>query len=519
MHNNSSPLLLGIDKGTSVTKAVLFNTDGTEVAAAQSPIHLISLRPGWQEEDPEEAWATVKSAIKQVLAQVDASRVVAIGATGYMGGMWMLDGTGETARNGIAWTDQRANAIVDRWVADGTAARFFGISGNAMISGLTLVLLAWLKQHEPGVMLRARHIFCTKDWVRYKLSGTVATDETDIMWMPGDPHTRNYSDPLFDLLDIAEYRVLFPEPMPSDSVGGGLLPGVALELGLPAGLPVVVGMGDACSGHYATGTLDDGQACTILGTSLINDLTTSWPVFDPAQIGVLFLLIGNKWIRMLPNTGGGSVNLRWFLDTLCEPYKRRAEESGTSVYHLLDQAVIAVPVGSNGVLYHPYINPAGVIAPFYNLDACAGFFGLRTSNTHADMLRAVYEGVGMAVYDCFSAIPSPVSLLRLTGGGARSKVWCQIVADCMNTVCEVPAGEETTAKGVAMLAGVAVGIYSDYRDAVDKTVHVEHTYTPVPQNVEKYRRLYPLFRRVREDMESSWHLRASVYSSLDTEGV
>jgi sugar (pentulose or hexulose) kinase len=184
------------------------------------------------------------------------------------------------------------------------------------------------------------------------------------------------------------------------------------------------------------------------------------------------------------------------------------------VFELLDAEVQQVPVGSNGVMYHPFINPSGVIAPFYNLAACANFFGLRIHNTYADMLRAVYEGVGLAVYDCFEAIPSPIESLRLTGGGARSAVWCQIVADCMNLTCEVPNGEETTAKGTAMLAGVAAGIYPDYRAAVEQTVRVERTYYPDPHRAAKYRELYALYRKVREDLQDAWHLHSRVHTRL-----
>jgi sugar (pentulose or hexulose) kinase len=508
------PYLLGIDKGTSVTKAVVFDVEGREIASAQAPIRTLSPYPGWQEEDPEEAWQTLKQVIRQALSAVDARQVAAIGTTGYMGSAWLIDAHGRETRNGIVWTDQRAADMVQRWTQDGTIQASFNISGNAIIAGMTLVLVSWLRSYEPQVLARTQHVFCSKDWVRFKLTGAVATDETDIMWMPGDPRRRTYSEELFDLLGIGEYRVLFPEPMPSDSVGGTLLPAVAEELGMKPDIPVVIGMGDACCGHYAMGVLEDGQACTIIGTSLINDLTTSQPVFEPAQIGVLFTLVGNKWIRMLPNTGGGSINLRWFLDTLCEPHQQRAQKLGVSVFELLDADVQEVPVGSNGVMYHPFINPAGVIAPFYNLSACAGFFGLRLHNTHADMLRSVYEGVGLAVYDCFAAIPRPIESLRLSGGGARSAVWCQIIADCMDKVCEVPNGEETTAKGAAMLAGVAAGVYADYKEAVEYTVSVEHTYHPDPHRVAKYRELYKLYRAVREDLQNAWHLHDKVNARL-----
>ncbi len=382
------PYLLGIDKGTSVTKAVVFDLEGNEIATAQSPIRTHSPFPGWQEEDPREAWAALKAVIRTVVGQVDAQEIIGIGPTGYMGSAWLVDGSGRETRNGIVWTDQRAAGLVRQWNGDGTADELFAIGGNAVLAGLTLVLVAWLNQHEREIVERSEHVLCSKDWVRFKLTGVAATDESDIMWMPGDPRRRTYADRLFALMGIEDCRRLLPEVLPSDSVGGTLLPEVAAELGLPQGIPVVVGMGDACCGHYAAGALDEGQACTILGTSLINGLTTSTPIFEPAPLGVLFTLIGGKWIRMLPNTGGGSINLRWFIDTLGEPFVRRAQEQGVSVYNLLDAEVQGTPVGSNGVLYHPYINPAGVIAPFYNLSASAGFFGMRIHNTLPDMLRA-----------------------------------------------------------------------------------------------------------------------------------
>jgi sugar (pentulose or hexulose) kinase len=510
----AGPYLLGIDKGTSVTKAVLFDADGNEIASSQAPIRTLAPHAGWQEEDPAEAWQTLKRVIREVVSEIDAGDVAAIGVAGYMGSAWFIDDQGHETRNGIVWTDRRAAPMLERWEEEGVIEEAFDIGGNAILAGMTLVLVSWLKANEPETLAKTRHIFCSKDWVRFKLTDNVGTDETDIMWMPGDPRQRTYSETLFDLFGISQYRDRFPEPLPSDGVGGTLLPEVAEEVGLKAGLPVAVGMGDACCGHYAMGALEDGQACTILGTSLINDLTTSTPIFEPAGLGVLFTLVGRKWIRMLPNTGGGSINLRWFLDTLCEPHKQRAQSQGVSVYELLDADVREAPVGSNGVMYHPFINPAGVIAPFYNLSAAAGFFGLKLHNTHADMLRSVYEGVGLSVYDCFSAIPSPIESLRLTGGGARSAVWCQIVADCLDQVCQVPNGEETTAKGAAMLAGVAAGLYADYRQAVDRTVRVERTYAPDPQRVAKYRELYRLYRRIREDLQGAWHLRSQVNARL-----
>lgn len=511
-----SRCLMGIDKGTSVTKVVIFDPEGRQLGGSQEPIQTVAPNPGWVEEDPEASWEALKLAIRRAIddAGVSGQDVIAIGCTGHMMGAWLLDSGGRELRNGIAWTDQRAASLVSRWQQERTTERAFELSGTALFAGLTLVLIRWLSEHEPETLSEAQHVFCSKDWTRFKLTGEIATDETEVSCMPGDPFNRTYSDELFELLAIERYRGLFPEPKASESVAGELLPDVAGELGLVAGTPVAVGMGDACAGHYALGALDEGQAGTIVGTSLINGLTTARPVLDPPGIGFQLCTIGGTWARMLNSTGGGSINLTWFLDALCESQKQRAEAQGTSVYDLLESEAEEVPIGANGVVFHPYVNPAGVVAPFYNLSAAANFFGIRSHNTHADLLRAVYEGVALAARDCFSAIPVPVELLRLTGGGARSELWCQIIADCLGVACEVPEGEETTAKGAAMLAGVASGVFSDYRDAVARAVTVERVHGPDPNRKAEYDELYQLYRAVREGLDQAWRLRGDVYSKL-----
>jgi sugar (pentulose or hexulose) kinase len=508
--------LMGIDSGTSVTKVVVFDTEGNELGGSQAPITTVAPRPGWVEEEPGAAWEALKKAIRRSLeeAGIPARDVSAIGCTAHMGGAWLLDERGRELRNGIVWTDGRAGPILAEWRRTGVAEKAFELSGNALLTGFTLVLVRWLAENEGDTLAQARHVLVPKDWIRFKLTGEVATDETDLSWMPGDPFGRAYSEELFELLGIGEHRRLFPDPKPSDSLAGELLPGVAGELGLAPGTPVAVGMGDALAGHYALGAIYEGQAGTILGTALINGLTTSRPVLEPTGIGFQLCTVGGKWVRMVNNTGGGNVNLTWFLNTLCESQKREAEERGVSVFELLEAEAEGVTVGSNGVVFHPYANPAGVVAPFYNLDAAANFFGIRIHNTHADMLRAVYEGVAMAARDCFSAVPVPLETLRLTGGGARSALWCQIFADCLGVPCEITRGEETTAKGAAMLAGVAAGIFSDYRDAVERTVRVGRVHRPNPARRADYEELHGLYREIREGLDDAWSLRDDVYSKL-----
>lgn len=513
----SGRYLLGIDKGTTVTKVVIFDPEGRELGARQYPTRLLVPNSGWGEEEPEASWEALRKAIREALhsAGVSGSDVAGIGCTATMGGAWLLDAEGRELRNGITWTDQRAASLVSEWRRAGVAERTFELGGNALLAGFTLVLVRWLAENEADTLSRARHVVCAKDWIRFKLTGRVATDETDLSWMPGDPFERTYSEELFELLGIAAHRSLFPEPMPSDAMAGELLPEVAAELGLAPGTPVAVGMGDALAGHYALGALDEGQAATIIGTALINGLTISRPVLEPMGIGFHLCTVGGRWVRMMNNTGGGNVNLNWFMEALCEPERQRAQALGVSVFEVLEDKVEGVPVGANGVVFHPYANPAGVVAPFYNPDAAANFFGIRTHNTRADLLRAVYEGVALATHDCFSAVPVPVEQLRLAGGGARSELWCQMIADCTGTTCEVTEGEETTARGAAMLAGVAASVFHDYRDAAERAIQVKRVHRPNPDRTSEYRELYEVYREVRRGLDGAWSLRGDVYSKLD----
>lgn len=509
--------LMGIDKGTSVTKVVIFDLEGREVGMSQHSTELLNPRPGWTEEDPNDSWKALKQAIRQALENtgVRGQEIVGIGCAATMGGAWLLDAGGRELRNGIAWTDQRAAPLIAQWQEEDIPDRVFEVGGNALLAGFTLVLVRWLADNEPEVLDKAQHVLCAKDWIRFKLTGEISTDETDLCWIPGDLFGRTHSDEIFDLFEISDRRDLLPEPKPSESAAGELLPEVAEELGLVPDTPVAIGMGDAPAGHYALGALDEGQAGTIIGTSLINGLTASHPVLEPMGIGFQLCTVGEKWVRMMNNTGGGNLNLAWFLDTLCETQKQRAEAQDVNVFELLEADAEKVPLGSNGVVFHPYVNSAGVVSPFYNLDASANFFGIRSHNTHADLLRSVYEGVALATRDCFSAVPVPVELLRLTGGGARSSFWCQMISDCMGVACEVTEGEETTAKGAAMLAGVAAGAFSDYRDAVERTVKVERVHHPDPNKTAQYAELYELYRKVRQGLDEAWAVRGEVYSKLN----
>lgn len=501
--------LLGLDKGTSVVKAVLFDLQGREVAVAGQPAPAVYPQSGWHEEDLHGTWDITCSVARQVMQNtgINPDAIQAVGLSGHMSGLILVDGRGQPVGNAVIWSDGRASGIVRRWETEGLLERMFAISGQAVIPGLTLPLMRWFHEHRPQDLARAAHVLTMKDYLRLRMVGEAATEESDVAWMMGDVQQRRFSPELLSLAGLSSYERLYPPVRPYGSVAGGLREAAAQEMGLRPGTPVVYGLGDATAATIGVGAVRSGQACSIVGTSFLNNLVTAELAWEPFGIGFVFPMTDGLWLRLLPNTGGGSVNLRWFVEMFYPG------ETGRDAYKRLDQEAASVPVGANGVIYHPYVTTAGVVAPFYSIGARAQFFGVSIQSTRRDMARAVFEGIALSMRDCYVGAGQPLEEIRLSGGAAQSPVLCQIFADCTGATITVPVGTEASAKGVAMLAGMAAGIYGSVPEAAGQMVAVDRVYTPRPEQTRRYDEIYPLFRNIREQMMGPWEMRTRLFQA------
>jgi sugar (pentulose or hexulose) kinase len=492
------PHILTVDKGTSVVKAVLFRDDGVEVAVARRETNSTHPHPNWHEEDPEANWDVVVALVREVLAtpQVPVGDIAAIGVTAHMSGLLLLDEQFRPVYPNVLWDDARAAGIVQEWQESGRMGDLFAVGGQAVLAGLTVPLVRWFATHRPELLDRARHLCTTKDYFVLRLTGVLGTDESDAGWMPGDTHIRNHSESIRTLCQIEPFAALFPPVRKSEYVVGGVTPEAARQLGIREGTPVIAGLGDANASTVGVGVVQPGQAVSIIGTSLLNNVVVDRPVMEPHGIGFVLPTVGGRWLRMLPNTGGGSVNLKWLVDL--------AYRGESDPYAVMDAEVRSEPLGAAGLFYHPYINHAGVVAPFYHIGARAQLTGLHVGSTRAAVARAVYEGVAMSLLDCYSATPVAISEVRLSGGAARSPVLCQTVADMLGRPVLVPTGEEAAAKGAAMVAGWGVGIYPDLTAAAERCVLIGHRYEPDLKNTAHYAERYALFREIRQGMGEVW---------------
>jgi sugar (pentulose or hexulose) kinase len=501
--------VLGIDKGTTATKASIFQaSNGRVLATARRPTPSFRPHPDWHEEDMEGTYAGVAGVICDViaLAKINASEIVGVGVSGHMGGLWALDAVGRPAGPAIAWPDGRAAQLLEAWKEDGRVDRLFAISGNAPIPGLPLVLLAWLKENDPEFYGRIATVFCAKDYINYRLTGAIATDESDLSFFPCDIRKRAPSEALFELAGITEMGARLAPVLDIGSIVGRVTAEAALETGLVEGTLVVTGAGDAVAAAIGVGALEAGQAVTVIGTSFMNNLTVDAPLLEPAGVGFLFLMPDGRWQRLMSNTGGGSLCLDWIVSA----FGAKAFPPADDLFVTLEKAARAVPPLSGGLIIHPYFNTSGMSAPRHDPLARGSIFGLETATTPIALVRAVMEGVAFSMIDCYGALNAPVNEIRITGGGARSALWREICAAAMNRPLKVPEAEETGALGVALLAARAAGLYASLPEAAEAMVRISDIVVPDPALVERYAQAYPLFRDLGKDLAPLWKRRAAL---------
>ncbi len=509
------PYLLGIDVGTTISKSVVIDYQGNEIAVARCPTAVQHPFQSSSEIDMHDVWKAVCQTTQELINRhnISAEEIKGVGICSCVAGVWLLDKNKQPFRNAILWNDGRAASILEKWEKQGVMQKIFDISANAIFPGMTLPSLRWLLENEPDTLDTARYLFCGKDWVRFNLTGDIHCDESDLSQMPCDARTRGYSNELFELCGIESLRGLFPDVIDSDAIAGTVTSEAARETGLKEGTPVVTGLGDVQASMMGAGATRVGDACSIVGTSSLNNVVMDYACFEPSGIGFMFLLGGNLWLRSLTNTSG-TINLEWFMNNFFLEEKNRAERENISIYKLLENAAASIPIGSGGVIYHPYINTTGVAAPFRNAAARAQFFGIEITHTKNHLLRAVYEGLALAMRELYNSIPADTKEVLVTGGGARSPFWCQMFADCTGRRMLVPDGEEFGGKGVAILAGLGIGVFKDMMDARNHTFHLAREYEPIASNTAQYDQLYELYRNIYLALQDQWWQRQNLLLRL-----
>jgi xylulokinase len=490
--------LLGIDIGTSGTKTVLFDIHGNTITSSTKEYPLYSPQNGWAEQEPQDWWNAVCKSISEVLAKsgIHANDIKGIGLSGQMHGLVMLDGDGNVLRRSIIWCDQRTALECKEITQRVGAQRLIEITANPALTGFTASKIMWVKNNEPNVYEKCKKILLPKDYIRYMLTGEFATEVSDASGMQLlDIKNRCWSDEVLQKLQID--KSLLANVYESYVISGSISKKAAEKTGLAAGTPVAGGAGDQAAGAVGNGIVKEGIISSTIGTSGVVFAHTDKPIIDmQGRVHTFCHAVPNAW-HIMGVTQAAGLSLRWFRDNFCASEMETAKYVECDPFILMDKEAALVPVGSNGIVYLPYL--MGERTPHLDPNARGVFFGLSNIHTRRDMLRAVMEGVAFSLKDCMEIIKDTgiiANEVRASGGGGRSTLWRQMQADLFGCAVNTVNSSEGPALGVALLAGVGTGVYGSVQQACEAVIKTDKTLSPIACNQIAYEKYYTLYKKL-----------------------
>jgi xylulokinase len=498
---------LGIDVGTSGTKALAIDPDGNILAAASASYPCAHPRPLWSEQNPEDWWqATVKvvrAVVKQ--AKVKPADVAAIGLSGQMHGSVYLDKAGKVIRPAILWNDQRTAAECDEIESRaGGRQQLIKMVANPALTGFTAPKILWLRNREPRNFARTVKVLLPKDEIRRRLTGEFATEVSDASGtLLLDVVNRRWSQPLLDKLELD--ASLLPRCYESEEVTGTLTAEVAKQLGLTTQCKVVGGAGDCAAGAVGNGIVKPGLLATSIGTSGVVFVHSDEPQFDPhGRLHTFCHAVRGKWHMMgVILSAGGS--LQWFQDALCSATTTGGGRRSTCSFDQLCAEAAATPAGAEGLQFLPYL--AGERTPHLDPQARGALIGLTLAHGRGHIVRAIMEGVTYALRDSLAIIEElgvPVKQVRAGGGGAKNPFWRQMQADVFGKAVNAMAADEGPAYGVALLATVGAGHYKDISEACAATVRTAEGAKPNSKMRKVYDHGFPVFQSLYQSLRAEF---------------
>ncbi len=494
-------LVIGVDLGTSGVRAVAVDRSGLVVGSAAGGYHILAPSPGYAEQDPEEWWRSTCQTLRECIAMSGHSTVEGIGFSGQMHGTVLIDSNGGAIRPAIIWPDQRSGESCRRFVARVGADWLAARTQNSLATGFQLASLLWLSENDPSSLARAFRVLLPKDFIRGRMSGVWATEPSDACSTLAFDCTRfAWADDVIAAAGIR--RDLFPECRSSCDFAGCLEGVPAAETGLPGEIPLFMGGGDTPSTALGSGVLSKGQCMVTIGSGgqLVAPLDT--PQYDAAlRTNTFCHVVPHTWYAMGAILSAG-LSLKWLREKILGPDAPDFARLAESAEH--------VPPGAEGLIFLPYLT--GERTPHMNPDACGVFFGLTPRHTAAHMVRAVMEGVAMALADGLDIVRSlgvtPESVFA-AGGGAHSQLWRQILANVFDCPIAVSEDRERAAIGAAIVAATGIGWFENLEKASDAwRAPVKDVAAPQAGQVEHYRGLRALFRQVYSSLEECMAVRA-----------
>jgi xylulokinase len=493
-------LVIGVDCSTTASKAVVWDQTGRAVATGRRTYGVDHVRSGWVEQNAADWWAATSVAIADVVAQVGGERIAAIAITHQRETFVCLDKSGKAIRPAMTWMDIRANAEVEEFGSD-DVHRITGKPPNPTPAWYKLL---WLKKHEPETIARTAHVVDVAGYLVQKLTGEWATS-----WACADPlglvdlKSFDYDDDLLRMAGLDRSKV--SRLLPPGTIAGPLTASVAKSLGLPPGLPIVVGAGDGQSAGLGCNVTRPGRAYLNIGTG-----TVSGVYADTYSHSKAYRTMGGP----VPGTyvletfiGGGTQNIVWFVEHLSGLDGTRLRPGETPL-QILEDAAAQIPEGSEKLLCLPYWT--GAMTPYWDGHARGAYVGLSGLHSKAHMYRAILEAVALEERLLTSGVEAATGQLLdqivLLGGGARSPLWCQIIANVLGRTVTRAREQESTALGAGIHAAAAVGLYKDTNEAADAMTGTEKTFEPDPASHARYADIFEAYRSIYPGLKDTFRL-------------
>lgn len=491
-------MLLGIDLSTTGAKALLIDDEGHVVSSATTPLSLSTPHALWSEQNPEDWWNATTNSIARAIseANVSSESIAAIGLTGQMHGLVSLDQQGNVLRPAILWNDQRCGAECDEIRARVGQDKLLKITGNDALTGFTAPKILWVEKHEPEIYRRIRHILLPKDYIRYKLTDTLAMDKADGSGtMLFDLGQRTWSPEILKALNISFDWL--PPTFEGHETTGEVNAEAAALTGLRTGTPVVAGGGDQSAQAIGVGVVRPGTIAVTLGTSGVVFAATEAPLIEPqGRLHAFCHAVAGRWHLMgVMLSAAGS--LQWYRDKFaCE---RNFEELVTEASQ--------IPAGSDGLIFLPYLS--GERTPHPDPLARGAWVGLTARHGLAHLTRSILEGVAFGLKDIFCLMRDaglgPIEQVRLSGGGAKSTLWRQILADVLATELVTVNTTEGAAYGAALLAGIGAGIWPDADTACAQTICITDHVSPNPEIAGHYQLIHEQYQNLYPALKPTFH--------------
>ncbi|MDR3199446.1 MAG: xylulokinase [Planctomycetaceae bacterium] len=486
--------ILAHDLGTSGNKATLFSDQGELIAncTVSYPTHYFNRV--WAEQDPNDWWKSVCESTQQLIAKskIDSDQIAVVALSGQMMGLTCIDQQGNPLRPSIIYCDQRSEKETSDILSNITMEDAYKIIGHRVAAVYSLPKLLWIKNNEPEIFKKTFKTVCAKDYINFRLTNVIATDYSDASGTNAfDLSTKKWSQVILCAAKIDES--LFPDVFPSTHILGEITNEAAKATGLKAGTAVCCGGGDGSCAAVGVGSVRPETAYLYLGSSGWIGLTTEKPIFD-AKMRTM------TWAHCVPNyyhptgsvqTAGAAYN--WLKEQICTAESAESVNKNENVYQLMNELLLQSPPGANGLLFLPYL--LGERSPHWNPNARGAFIGLTLATRRCDMIRSVMEGItyNFAIIADIFREHIPIDTMTVIGGGAKGRVWLQMMADIFGAKIQRPNFlEEATSIGAAIIGGVGAGIFKDF-NVIEQFLRTEEILQPNPEKEKSYKKIRPLF--------------------------